>query len=83
MMVAAQQTAFRRTGGLYGERMDVLPTAEGRELFLGDGIKLNRRPNLGSRALAPTFLHRRQSFLLAWVSLDGMHLWGDKGRAGE
>jgi hypothetical protein len=42
MMVAAQQTAFRRTGDLYGERMDVLPTAEDPELFLGGGIKPNR-----------------------------------------
>src|SRR6184192_3692617 len=28
--------------GLYGERMDVLPTAEDPELFLGGGIKPNR-----------------------------------------
>ena len=42
MMVAAQKTAFRRTEGLYGERMDVFPTAEDLELFLGGGIKPNR-----------------------------------------
>jgi hypothetical protein len=35
--------------------MDVLPTVEGPELFLGGGIKPNWRPNLASRVPTPSF----------------------------